>query len=54
MAAMATTASGAVTVNLGAGNNTIVLWDTDAAGDADEAVQLVSTPQMLVQSDDII
>jgi hypothetical protein len=48
-----------VTVNVETGlgpttDNTVVFWDTDADGDADEAIALVNTPQMLLDSGDII
>jgi hypothetical protein len=34
--------------------NTVVFWDTDGDGDADEAIALLDTPQSQVQADDII
>jgi hypothetical protein len=48
-----------VTVNVETGfgittDNTVVFWDTDADGDADEAVALLNTPQVLVGADDVI
>jgi hypothetical protein len=48
-----------VTVNVETGlgattDNTVVFWDTDADGDADEAIALLNTPQVLVGADDII
>jgi hypothetical protein len=35
-------------------DNTVVFWDTDADGDADEAIALVNTPQVLVDAADVI
>jgi hypothetical protein len=35
-------------------DNTVVFWDTDADGDADEAIALFNTPQVLIGADDII
>jgi hypothetical protein len=49
-----------VTVNVetglpgGSTDNTVVFWDTDADGDADEAIQLAFTPQVLINPADII
>jgi hypothetical protein len=48
-----------VTVNVETGlgattDNTVVFWDTDADGDADEAIALVNTPQALLDAGDII
>jgi hypothetical protein len=48
-----------VTVNVETGlgvttDNTVVFWDTDADGDADEAIALLNTPQVLLDSGDII
>jgi Ca2+-binding RTX toxin-like protein len=43
-----------VTVNLGEGDNTVVFWDTDGDGDADEAIELQDTPQTLLEANDII
>jgi Ca2+-binding RTX toxin-like protein len=48
-----------VTVNVASGlgdatDNTVVFWDTDGDGDADEAVALVNTPQAHVGADDIV
>jgi hypothetical protein len=35
-------------------DNTVVFWDTDGDGDADEAIALLSTPQAQVLPDNII
>jgi hypothetical protein len=44
-----------VETGLGAStDNTVVFWDTDADGDADEAIALVNTPQALLDAGDII
>ena len=43
-----------VTVNVGAGDDTHVFWDTDGDGDPDEEISLLGTPQVLVQADDIV
>jgi hypothetical protein len=48
-----------VTVNVETGlgastDNTVVFWDTDADGDADEAIALLNTPQVLLDAGDII
>ena len=35
-------------------DNTVVFWDTDGDGDADEAIALLNTPHVLLGADDII
>jgi hypothetical protein len=35
-------------------DNTVVFWDSDADGDADEAIALINTPQVLLAADDVI
>jgi hypothetical protein len=35
-----------------AGEITVVFWDAD--GDSDEAIELLNTPQVLVEADDIV
>jgi hypothetical protein len=48
-----------VTVNVETGlgattDNTVVFWDTDADGDADEAIACVGTPQVLLDAGDVV